>query len=407
MKTTKNMSKMWIIIIVMISTMIMPLTVAGANNNAPTISFEQMGGEILKQSDSFKNDLNPNGYGVAPITAQAASGSNVVRIYHVWDYLKDNTQTIYETTWPVNKPTRNFDVQVPQTPGLHVLQVQVVDDQGRVSEWYAVPYYIVDKLSGKPDADKPRPTIDSNSVPQHLSTLQLNSKITVKANDAESGIYYIAYAWKKTGAGEPTSNEYTRIYQRDTLTFSVNPPATNENDKTGSWTLHVFAANSTYSPSINAYVMSPRYYFDYEIVKPETVKTLSDLKTEAQGLTEANYTSASWANLKVALNMQERTQTQLENKITAITSARNNLIDISELRTAINNAEATYKELVTLEPYIKTNGEQAWYNLNQAALLYDLRRFELAADIIREIRPLNPEFDARCAEVKTKIMNAL
>ena len=49
----------------------------------------------------------------------------------------------------------------------------------------------------------------------------------------------------------------------------------------------------------------------------------------------------------------------------------------------------------------------AWFNLNKAALLYDLKRFELAADIIREIRPLNPEFDARCAEVKTKIMNAL
>ncbi len=80
---------------------------------------------------------------------------------------------------------------------------------------------------------------------------------------------------------------------------------------------------------------------------------------------------------------------------------------LMELYAVSHNAEAAYKELMGLEPYIKTRGERAWYNLNQAALLYDLKRFELAADIIREIRPLNPEFDAKCAEVKTKIMNAL
>lgn len=80
---------------------------------------------------------------------------------------------------------------------------------------------------------------------------------------------------------------------------------------------------------------------------------------------------------------------------------------LMEIYSVSHNAEATYKELVELKPLIKTNGEQAWYNLNKAALLYDLKRYELAADIIREIRPLNPEFDARCAEVKTKIMNAL
>lgn len=80
---------------------------------------------------------------------------------------------------------------------------------------------------------------------------------------------------------------------------------------------------------------------------------------------------------------------------------------LMEVYSVSHNAEATYKELVELKPLIKRDGELAWYDLNRAALLYDLKRFELAADIIREIRPLNPEFDARCAEVKTKIMNAM
>lgn len=80
---------------------------------------------------------------------------------------------------------------------------------------------------------------------------------------------------------------------------------------------------------------------------------------------------------------------------------------LMELYSVSHNAESAYRELTALEPLIRTDGEMAWFNLNKAALLYDLKRFELAADIIREIRPLNPEFDARCAEVKTKIMNAL
>ena len=116
MKPTKNMKKMWIIMIVIMSAlMMMPLNVAGASKDAPTISFEKRGGEVLKQSDAFKNDLNPNGYGVVPITVQATTGSNIATIFHVWDYLLDNTQPILATRWPVNKPTRNFDIQVPQT----------------------------------------------------------------------------------------------------------------------------------------------------------------------------------------------------------------------------------------------------------------------------------------------------
>ena len=71
------------------------------------------------------------------------------------------------------------------------------------------------------------------------------------------------------------------------------------------------------------------------------------------------------------------------------------------------NSEKTYEELLALEPLIKTNGERAIFNLNKAGLLYDMYRYKEAADIIREIKPLNPEFDAQCADRKTKIMDAL
>ncbi|MGN0333461.1 MAG: hypothetical protein ACI4S2_10385 [Lachnospiraceae bacterium] len=80
---------------------------------------------------------------------------------------------------------------------------------------------------------------------------------------------------------------------------------------------------------------------------------------------------------------------------------------LMELYSVSHNADATYKELLKLEPLIRTQGELSWYNLNRAALLYDMKRFAAAADIIMEIDSLNPEFDAKCAQLKTKIMNAL
>lgn len=80
---------------------------------------------------------------------------------------------------------------------------------------------------------------------------------------------------------------------------------------------------------------------------------------------------------------------------------------LMEVYAVSHNTEATYKQLEGLKKLIRTEGELAWYELNRAALLYDMRRFELAADVIREIPSLNPEFDARCAQIKTKIMNAM
>ena len=60
-----------------------------------------------------------------------------------------------------------------------------------------------------------------------------------------------------------------------------------------------------------------------------------------------------------------------------------------------------------LKPLIRTEGERALYELNRASLLYDMKKFREAADVIVEIPALNPEFDARCASLRTKIMNAM
>ena len=79
---------------------------------------------------------------------------------------------------------------------------------------------------------------------------------------------------------------------------------------------------------------------------------------------------------------------------------------LMELYSRSHNAAATYKQLLELAPLIRTKGEEALYDLNRAALLYDMKHYRESADIVLEIKPLNPEFDARCASLKTKIMNA-
>ena len=71
------------------------------------------------------------------------------------------------------------------------------------------------------------------------------------------------------------------------------------------------------------------------------------------------------------------------------------------------NTSSTYKQLMELKPLIRTEGEEAWLQLNRASLLYDMKRYREAADVIVEIQPINPEFNAQCAIVKTKILEAL
>lgn len=80
---------------------------------------------------------------------------------------------------------------------------------------------------------------------------------------------------------------------------------------------------------------------------------------------------------------------------------------LMNLYSCSHNAEGIYRELVRLKPLIRKEGELYLYELNRASLLYDMGRYSEAADIVMEIPPFNPEFDAKCATVKTKIMEAM
>ncbi len=71
-----------------------------------------------------------------------------------------------------------------------------------------------------------------------------------------------------------------------------------------------------------------------------------------------------------------------------------------------HDAEGTYEKLKELEPMIRTEGELALYNLNRASLLYDMKKFREAADVVVEIPSLNTEFDSRVAELKTRLLDA-
>lgn len=80
---------------------------------------------------------------------------------------------------------------------------------------------------------------------------------------------------------------------------------------------------------------------------------------------------------------------------------------LMEVYACSHNAQATYRELAQLKTMIRTEGELALYDLNRASLLYDMKKFREAADVIVEIPSLNPQFDAKCAALKTMILDAL
>ncbi len=71
------------------------------------------------------------------------------------------------------------------------------------------------------------------------------------------------------------------------------------------------------------------------------------------------------------------------------------------------NPSVTYKQLTELEPLIRTDGERALYDLNRASLLYDMKQYKEAADIVTDLPSVNPEFDGRVAQMKTKLMDAM
>ena len=76
-----------------------------------------------------------------------------------------------------------------------------------------------------------------------------------------------------------------------------------------------------------------------------------------------------------------------------------------ELYSYSKDTEKTYQELMRLRPLAK--GERALFDLNQAALLYDMGKLREAADVVREIPALNPEMVSRTEELKTKIRVAM
>lgn len=78
-----------------------------------------------------------------------------------------------------------------------------------------------------------------------------------------------------------------------------------------------------------------------------------------------------------------------------------------ELYSYSKDTKKTYLELLKLKRLARTRGERALFDLNRAALLYDMGKLREAADIVREIPSLNPEMDSRTAELKTKIRVAM
>ncbi len=78
-----------------------------------------------------------------------------------------------------------------------------------------------------------------------------------------------------------------------------------------------------------------------------------------------------------------------------------------ELYSYSKDTEKTYSELLKLKHLAKTKGERALFDLNRAALLYDMGKLKEAADVVREIPSMNPELDANTAQLKTKIRIAM
>lgn len=78
-----------------------------------------------------------------------------------------------------------------------------------------------------------------------------------------------------------------------------------------------------------------------------------------------------------------------------------------ELYSYSGDTQKTYLELLALKPLAKTKGERALFELNRAALLYDMGKLKEAADVVREIPRLNPEMDSKTEELKTKIRTAM
>lgn len=86
------------------------------------------------------------------------------------------------------------------------------------------------------------------------------------------------------------------------------------------------------------------------LAERDALSELKAVKEEAEGLKESNYTEISWKALKNALEMPERTLTEVKAKVTAIRNAIDALIESDDSKlaaatTAVRDAEAAAREM--------------------------------------------------------------
>lgn len=243
---------------------IMPLSAHAetetAENHAPEVTFGQIGGQVVKQSQELVNKDNPNGYGFVKITAKDPDKDGIAYIMYSWDYeLEKNDPTIL--TYHKMEASHTENINVPQTNGLHVLSVCAVDQKGKKSAWIETPYYIVDKKSETPDTTAPVINQDhTDELPRSFKTIDAGRDITVRAEDEESGIYYIAYNWTKKGEAKPELDDYTIVYQPRDQKITFKAPR-----ELGTWNLRIFAGNSTVDEEENIFMNSNVIRFEYTI----------------------------------------------------------------------------------------------------------------------------------------------
>ena len=282
MKTNVKSKICFIIICIIFFNQLMPIALKASEGVAPTITWKQTGGEVLKQ-------VNGN-VGTVSVTGTSNDGDGIVYFKYYWDYYKDKTQKekVLDYTAYALKTTRTAKIKVPQETGLHILTVQVIDQhytnaqaEYHASKWVSMPYYVVDTLSSKKDTTAP--VLNKENLISSGNEIELKQKMKINMEDPESGIYYIAYAWtltSETTTQGPSSSAYTRVYQPENGTIEIEAP-----DTVGEWTLSIFAANSTYVAEKGVFMMSPRFYYEYK-VKDKTAPSLTLNGDEEMQITE-------------------------------------------------------------------------------------------------------------------------
>ena len=84
MKTNVKSKICFIIICIIFFNQLMPIALKASEGVAPTITWAQTGGEILKQ-------VNGN-VGTVSVTGTSNDGDGIVYFKYYWDYYKDKTQ---------------------------------------------------------------------------------------------------------------------------------------------------------------------------------------------------------------------------------------------------------------------------------------------------------------------------